>query len=96
VKERVRFQRDDGKNLEIDVFAESSCGRVVLVEVKKTQAKTGLTVVEEFQEKVTAYQNCFPATPLLPAFFSVGGFTEEALRFGEAQGIGMTEQIEYF
>jgi len=38
VKERVHIQREDGKNLEIDIVAESSCGRVVLVEVKKTQA----------------------------------------------------------
>ena len=31
VKERVQIQRDDGKNLEIDIVANSSCGRVVLV-----------------------------------------------------------------
>jgi hypothetical protein len=96
VKERVRFQRDDGKKLEIDVFAESSCGRVVLVEVKKTQAKTGLVTLAEFYDKVVAYQKYFPDYQVLPAFFAVGGFTEEALQFGQAQGIGMTEEIEYF
>jgi predicted RecB family endonuclease len=35
VKERVIIQREDGKTMEIDIVAESSCGRVVLVEVKK-------------------------------------------------------------
>ena len=38
VKERVHVQREDGKNMEIDIVAESSCGRAVLVEVKKTKA----------------------------------------------------------
>uniref|UniRef100_UPI00114CA7A7 hypothetical protein n=1 Tax=Candidatus Marithrix sp. Canyon 246 TaxID=1827136 RepID=UPI00114CA7A7 len=37
VKERVHIQREDGKNMELDIVAESSCGRMVLVEVKKTQ-----------------------------------------------------------
>ncbi|MDM8562210.1 hypothetical protein QUF54_02535, partial [Candidatus Marithioploca araucensis] len=52
VKERVIFQRDDGKGMEIDVVAESKCGRFVLVEVRKTKTKMGLKTVSDFQEKV--------------------------------------------
>ena len=38
--------------MEIDIVAESKCGRVVLVEVRKTQTKMGLKAMSEFQEKV--------------------------------------------
>ncbi len=78
-------QRDDGKQMEIDVRAESSCGRVVLVEVKKTQAKTGLKGVEDFQEKVKVYAKQFPDKIILSAFLSLGGFTDEARQFCESQ-----------
>jgi hypothetical protein len=54
----------------------ASCGRVVLVEVKKTQAKTGLTIVEDFPEKVEVYGKQFPEQKILPAF--LGGFTGDA------------------
>jgi hypothetical protein len=99
VRERVVFQRDDGKRLEIDVLAESSCGRVVLVEVKKTQVKTGLKAVEDFREKVAAYaqylQGHAADKVILPAFLSLGGFTDEATRFCEERGIGTAEGIEW-
>ena len=97
VKERVLIQRDDGKNMEIDIVATSSCGRVVLVEVKKTQAKTGLKKVEDFQEKVLVYQENHPDKKVLPAFLSLGGFTEqEALPFCNAQGIATATSIEEY
>ncbi|RKZ53361.1 MAG: hypothetical protein DRR16_02770 [Candidatus Parabeggiatoa sp. nov. 3] len=97
VKERVLIQREDGKNMEIDIVAESSCGRVVLVEVKKTQAKTGLKMVEYFQEKITVYQESHPDKQVLPAFLSLGGFTEqEALPFCQAQGIATAVRIEQY
>ncbi|MCP4352256.1 MAG: hypothetical protein GY795_42910, partial [Desulfobacterales bacterium] len=38
---RDKFQRSDGKEMEIDVTAESDCGRTVLAEVKKTKEKIG-------------------------------------------------------
>ena len=97
VKERVLIQRHDGKNMEIDIVATSSCGRVVLVEVKKTQAKTGLKKVEDFQEKVLVYQENHPDKLVLPAFLSLGGFTEqEALPFCQAQGIATAVRIEKY
>ncbi len=97
VKERVLIQREDGKNMEIDIVAESSCGRVVLVEVKKTRAKTGLKMVEYFQEKVLVYQENYSDKTVLPAFLSLGGFTEaQALPFCEAQGIATAVIIEQY
>ncbi len=97
VKERVLIQRHDGKNMEIDIVATFSCGRVVLVEVKKTQAKTGLKKVEDFQEKVLVYQETHPDKKVLPAFLSLGGFTEqEALPFCFAQGIATATRIEEY
>ncbi len=97
VKERVLIQRDDGKNMEIDIVAQSSCGRVVLVEVKKTRAKTGLKMVEDFQEKVLVYQENYPDKKVLPAFLSLGGFTEqEALPFCQAHEIATATKIEEY
>ncbi len=55
--------------MEIDIVAESKCGRVVLVEVKKTPAKTGLNTVEDFQEKVEAYRRLFPEKTILPGIY---------------------------
>jgi hypothetical protein len=94
VKERVHIQREDGKNMEHDIVAKSSCGTVVLVEVKKTQAKMGLNKMEDFQEKVDVYKTLFPDAIVLAAYFSLGGFTKEAGDFCLKYGIGMAEKIE--
>ena len=85
-----------GKQMEIDVKAESRCGRVVLVEIKKTQVKTRLKAVEDFQEKITAYSNQFPKKTILPAFLSLGGFTDEARLFCTQGKIAIKEEIEFF
>ncbi len=96
VQQRVLLQREDGKVLELDLVAHSSCGRVVLVEVKKTQVKTALTLVADFWEKVQVYQHQHPEARILPAFLSLGGFTEEALTSCEEHGIGWATQIEHY
>ncbi len=98
VKLRVKFQRSDGKEMEIDVLAKSDCGRVVLVEVKKIKNKIGLDTVKDFQEKLDSCltQKLFPEQAVLPAFLSVGGFTEEAMQFCKIKGIGTAGKIEYF
>ncbi|MCP4753547.1 MAG: hypothetical protein GY866_21880, partial [Proteobacteria bacterium] len=83
VRDRVLFKRDDGKNMEIDVHAESSCGRVALVEVKKTEGKTGVDKVRIFIEKLDVYKRAHPEKKMLPAFFSVGGFTPKAMKLCE-------------
>jgi hypothetical protein len=94
VKERVHIQREDGKNMELDIVAESSCGRVVLVEVKKTQSKMGLNKVEDFQEKVDVYKTTFPEAIVLAAYLSLGGFTDEASDFCLKHEIAVADKIE--
>jgi hypothetical protein len=96
VKERVKIQRDDGKEMEIDIVAQSSCGREILVEVKKRQKKMDLNVVEDFQEKVAVYQKRFPEAIILPAFLSLGGFTQEAEQFCETHGIATATEIKHY
>jgi hypothetical protein len=96
VRERVFIQRSDGKKMEIDVVAKSSCGRVVLVEVKKTVAPTGPTMVEDFHEKVEVYGKQFPEQKILPAFLSLGGFTGNARHKCQAHGIGWAEKILHY
>jgi hypothetical protein len=96
VKHRVPFQREDGKNMELDVVAESSCGRVVVVEVKKWKTPIGLNIVEDFWEKVEVYAKQVSDKTILPTFLSLGGFTDEALEFCEEHGIGTAEKIAYF
>ncbi len=96
VRNRVIFQRDDGINMEIDVLAESSRGRVALVEVKKTEDKTGVGMVRIFFEKLEAYKKAFPKKKILPAFFSAGGFTPKAKALCEEAEIGTAERIEFF
>jgi hypothetical protein len=93
VKERVHIQREDGKNLELDIVADSSDERVVLVEVKKTQTPIGSQLITDFQEKVKIYQIQFPEVKVLAAYFSLGGFTKPARDLCIADGIGMAEEI---
>jgi len=96
VRERFPLQRDDGKGMEIDIVAESDCGRVVLVEVRKKQVKTSLKDMEDFLSKVEAYKLLFPDKNVLPAFLSLGGFTGTAKPFCEAHGIGMAIEILHY
>ena len=96
VKQRVHIQGKGGKRFEIDIVAESSCGRAVLVEVKKRQTKSNPEMVEDFLEKILAYQQLFPAKPVLPAFLSLGGFTLDAKVLCETKAIGMASRIEHY
>ena len=95
VKLRVILQRADGKTMELDVVAESSCGRVVLLEVKKWQKAVGREVIEDFWEKVQCYQQQYPKHIVLAAVYSLGGFTEEAETLSASYGLGLTEHIEW-
>ena len=96
VRMRDKFQRADGKEMEIDVRADSACGRTVLAEVKKTESKSGIALTRQFKEKADAFAKRFPGKKILPAFLSVGGFTAPAMRFCQAHGIGTAERIHYF
>jgi len=93
VQLNVLLQRTDGKMMELDVVAKSSDGRVVLVEVKKTQVKTSPQVVEDFQEKVTVYQQQYPTVTILPAILSLGGFTAEAKALCQQHGIAVADRM---
>jgi hypothetical protein len=93
---RVKFHRPDGKEMEIDVLAESDCGRVITAEVKKTKEPVGLKLVHAFHEKIRVYASLRPANPILAVFLSVGGFTDDALAFCKQSGIATAEQIEVF
>lgn len=96
VKHRVPFQRENGKRMELDVVAESSCGRVVIVEVKKTKDPTGTQVVEDFLEKLAVYAHQSPDKTILPAFLSLAGFTPEAQQVCQEHGIATAERIAHF
>jgi len=61
--------------------------------VKKKKVKKNLKEVEDFYEKMKAYQQLFTANQVLPAFLSVGNFTEEAKQFCQVQKIGMAVEI---
>ncbi len=82
--------------MEIDIIAESNCGRVVVAEVKKTKDATGPKIVEDFHEKVKAYATLFPDKTILPAFLSLGGFTGDAGVYCKEHGIWTAEKIEHF
>lgn len=93
VKMRVRFQRSDGKDMEIDVLAESDCGRMPVVEVKKTKTPVGLAPVKDFLEKFEVFAAMHPGKRLLPAFLSTGGFSEVAKQFCGENGIASAWEI---
>ncbi len=96
VKQRVPIQRDNGKNMEMDIIAESDCGRTVAVEVKKLKTRIGKEALEDFCEKIKAYAKQFPEKIILPAFLSLGGFTDEAAELCKAKEIGTAERIAHF
>ncbi len=96
VGQRVPLQREDGRNMELDVVAESDCGRVVVVEVKRWKTRIGRNLVEDFAEKVEVYARSAPGKTILPAFLSLGGFAGEAMKLCEERGIGTAERIAHF
>jgi len=96
IRTRVIIQREDGKTMELDIVAESSDGRVLLIEVRKRQMKSNRQDVEDFQEKSAVYQAQNPSLQVLAGFISLGGFTEEARLLCEQSGIGWAESFSYF
>ncbi len=88
--------RKNGKSLELDLLAHAADGQVLVVEVKKRQVKTGRPVIEDFLEKVAAYQQHNPDRVVIPAVLSLGGFTAEALALCGQQGIQTAEKMAIF
>ena len=89
VRTLVVIQRPNGKNMEIDVKAESTCGRVVLIEVKKWKRKVSINVIRDFCEKIELFEKMNPDKIILPAVFSQSGFSAPAKRLCEEKGIGV-------
>ncbi len=96
VRTRIIIQRDDGKTMEIDVAAESSDGRVLLVEVKKRKAKSTAKDVIDFYEKTAVYHTLHPDQTILAGFLSLAGFTEDARPLCKQYHIGWTDTLLYF
>lgn len=95
VRQRVVLQRADSKVMELDVVARSACGRVLVVEVRKRQAKSTVADVEDLLEKVAVYAAHFPDARVLPAFLSLGDFTAEAQALCVAQSVGRATGIAW-
>jgi len=95
VSMRIKFQRTDGKEMEIDLKAESDCGSVILIEVKKMKKAIGVNTIRDFIEKIDRYSDLHPKQKVLPAILSVGGFTTKAKALCQSEKIGMATTIPY-
>jgi len=73
----------------------SDDGRVLMIEVRKRQKPTGLKTVKDLSDNAQAYARQHDTT-VLPAFLSLGGFTQEAKKFCIANGIGVAEEIDFY
>jgi len=94
VRTRVYIQREDGLNRELDIVAKTTDERVLLAEVKKEKRKSGIEYVNEFVEKVALYQRLHPESVVLAGFLSLGGFTEDARKLCQTQGIGWSNNLD--
>ncbi|MBF0200432.1 MAG: hypothetical protein HQK66_03795 [Desulfamplus sp.] len=95
VKMRVKIQRDDQKEMELDVVVESDDRRVVVVEVKKRREPSSINMVKDFMEKVEIYKQLNTEKIIIPAFFSIGGFKEEASQLCDEIGLAISTHIPF-
>jgi hypothetical protein len=96
VQTRVLLRRPDGGKHELDIVAHSSDNRVILIEVKNQQERPGEVEVATFLEKIALYEANHPNQTILPAFLSLGCFTQKALDLCRQQGIAWTTELQYF
>ena len=96
VRTRVFIQRDDGGTKELDIVAQSSHDRVLLVEVKNRQEKANDKDVQDFQEKVAVYRAQHPDKTILTGFLALGGFTTKALEECQEHDIAWSTELQYF
>ena len=96
VRTNIKIQRDDGKEMEVDIAAQSGDDSVLLVEVRKRKVKTNIKDIEDFLEKVELYKVLNPEQAVFAAFLSLGGFTDEALQMCEKRTISWAEEFSYF
>jgi hypothetical protein len=95
VKLHYKFQRDDGKEMEIDIKAVSECKRIVLVEVKKWKKKVGVQVIRDFIEKIEVYSRLKKKHKIIPAFLSAGGFSVQAKKMCKENKIGISDRFVF-
>ena len=84
---------EDGKEMEIDIKAESDCKKVVLIEVKKWKTKVGVQIIRDFLEKIDVYASLNKNKKIIPAFLSMGGFSVHAKKLCQDKKIGIAETI---
>ncbi len=94
-KLRSTFERPDGKKMELDILAKSDCGRILAVEVKKTEAPVGIASIRDFREKIDVLAGLHPKNRIIPVYFSTGGFTGKALAFLKDKKIGIAREIKF-
>lgn len=95
VQIRVPLHHPDGKGMELDIVAQSACGRVLLIEVKKRHQRIGVQAITDFHEKVTTYAAQHQDCIIISAYVSLGGFTAEALATCQQYGIAHANQIAW-
>jgi hypothetical protein len=90
-----KYQRKDGKEMEIDIKAESSCKRIVLIEVKKWKNKAGVQAIRDFIEKIDVYSSLKKKSKIIPAFVSAGGFTSKTKKLCIENNIGISDRFVF-
>ncbi len=80
---------------ELDLVAEATDKRTLVMEIKKLKTKIGRSEVAAFLEKVTALRAARPDRHVVPAFLALGGFTGEALAFCAEHGVGFAHRLNY-
>ncbi|MCP4401200.1 MAG: hypothetical protein GY801_28370 [bacterium] len=76
-------------------YTHIECGGLDLTRTPCGSPSTA-SAVEDFLEKLENYTKQVPGKTLLPAFLSLGGFTEDALRLCRTRQIGTAEKIAHF
>jgi hypothetical protein len=94
VKLHVKFQRDDGKEMEIDIMAMSDCNRAVLIEVKKWKNKVGVQVIRDFIEKINVYKKQSKKI-IISAILAAGGFSVQAKKLCQEKKVGMADRMDF-
>ena len=96
IHSRHMVQTPLGKKRELDIRADGRDKRSLLVEVKKTTAKTGTPAIKSFLTTIDLFRNQNPKRQVVPAFFSLAGFTKPALTLCAEKGIGVAESLNHY
>lgn len=81
------------RNMEIDIYGKSETGEEVFIEIKLQGRKSGVKNIEKFLRLKSKFDN--DNRNFLFIFFSVEGFTSEAQKRSEENGIYYGDIIKY-